>query len=246
MIHARIIGFIFGLLTALSATAQSDQPQVKHAGALKNFKMKGDISAKFDLKELDGKQNLYALGALEKLKGEIQIFGSMPYHSLVANGELAFDTTLSKKASLIVYAQVPFWQEIAIPNHIATHARMEAFIADAADKHGINTEAPFPFLITGNAGALQWHVIDWDENDKEHSHQKHIASGLNGELEHVDVKILGFYSSKHKAIFTHHTTNMHMHFITADKKLAGHVDHLKPGQGMQLHLPEFKKNTSPN
>lgn len=220
--------------------AFSEEYQVKHAGALKNFKMKGDISAKFALQDLKGKLGLYALGAFEKLKGEIQIFNSIPYSSFVFDGKLAFDTSFNPNASLLVYAQVQSWQELSISQSVSSQSQLEEFLAESAVKKGLNIERPFPFLITGKAKSLLWHVIDWDENDKEHSHQKHIESGPNGNLEDIDVKVLGFYSRKHKGIFTHHTSNVHMHFITKDKTLAGHIDKLTPGMGMRLKLPVLK------
>jgi hypothetical protein len=62
------------VLSIISCTRTPDQGeglQVVYHGALKNFMMKGDISAKADLAELKDIDHLYALGALEKLKGEI-------------------------------------------------------------------------------------------------------------------------------------------------------------------------------
>ena len=236
----KIICVLTLLMAFLSTAAHSEEYQVKHAGALKNFKMKGDISAKFALQDLEGKPGLYALGAFAKLKGEIQIFDSIPYGCFVSDGKLAFDTSFNQKASLLVYAQVQSWQELSVPQSVSSHSQLEQFVVEAAVKRGLNIEKPFPFLINGKAKSLFWHVIDWDENDKEHSHQKHIESGPNGNLENTDVDVLGFYSTKHKGVFTHHTSNMHMHFITKDKTLAGHIDKLTPGVKMRLKLPIVK------
>lgn len=52
--------------------------------------------------------------------------------------------------------------------------------------------------------------------------------------------MLGFYSDSHHAIFTHHTTNMHIHLKTIDNKIAGHIDGLELGKGMILKLPDTK------
>jgi len=54
-----------------------------------------------------------------------------------------------------------------------------------------------------------------------------------------EVVILGFYSSQHKAIFTHHSSNSHMHFRTKDQSLAGHVDALKINDSITLNLPKL-------
>ena len=56
--------------------------KVEYKGALKNMMHKGDISAKADLKEIENLEHIYALGALENLKGEIQIIDSKPFNHM--------------------------------------------------------------------------------------------------------------------------------------------------------------------
>ena len=226
---------LFSLLFSVSVYAGENQ--VNYAGALKNFMRKGDISAKISLQNLEGKKGLYALGAFENLKGEIQIFDAAPYNSLVLDGKLTFDTSFQKNASLLVYAQVKAWQDLPIPENISSHEQLESYITKISIEKNINADEPFPFLITGNAKLINWHVINWNKSDKIHTHRKHIESGLNGSLENTNVTVLGFYSSKHKAIFTHHTTNMHMHFKTEDNNIAGHIDKFEPGKNMVLMIP---------
>jgi acetolactate decarboxylase len=51
-------------------------------------------------------------------------------------------------------------------------------------------------------------------------------------------KILGFYSIKHHAIFTHHSTNSHMHYLDGKSGLSGHVDDLVLGENVILRLPK--------
>ena len=80
-------------------------------------------------------------------------------------------------------------------------------------------------------------MINWPEGYKEHSHEKHISSGPHGTLANTAAEVLGFYSKHHHAIFTHHTTNMHLHVRTMDGQLAGHLDDLELGEGMKLLLP---------
>lgn len=84
---------------------------------------------------------------------------------------------------------------------------------------------------------MKWHVIDWKEGDAEHTHEKHRNSGLNGTLIRESVEILGFYSGRHHGLFTHHTTNMHLHMKNSEGTIVGHVDGLTLKQGMELKLP---------
>lgn len=59
--------------------------------------------------------------------------------------------------------------------------------------------------------------------------------GAIGTLTATPVKILGFYSPKHHAIFTRHDTNTPV--ICEIAKIVGHVDHLDLMPGATLHLP---------
>ena len=198
---------------------------------------KNDIIAKVDLSEFDKTEHFYGLGAIENLNGEIQIFDSKPYNSFVEDGKLKFDTTYAKKATLFVYAIVEHWKSIPIPNKVTTKKQLEQFLEKTAKENNVDTRQAFPFLIEGITKELHWHVINWKEGDTKHSHEKHITSGLYGTESDKQVEILGFYSNAHHAIFTHHTTNMHMHAILKNGKIAGHVDDLKLGAKMTLKLP---------
>ncbi len=87
-----LISIIFLLFYDLALAADIE---VGYAGALKNFMHKGDISSKFSLAELEGKSHLYALGAVENLKGEIQIFDGIPSITFSENGVIAIDNTFN-------------------------------------------------------------------------------------------------------------------------------------------------------
>ena len=231
--------FIMILVIGVSCTRDSNSIphfQLKYFGALKNIMHQNDIKAKVDLKDFQNELHFYALGALEDLKGEILIIDSQPYISSVENEDLRINDTFNHKATLFVSANISKWQSFEIPNSLKDDS-LEEFIEDIANDNGIDTSKPFPFLINGIARSLDWHVIDWKNGDLDHTHENHINSGLKGTLKNREVEILGFYSNKHHAIFTHHTTNMHMHFKTFDNAICGHLDKLVIGSDMKLKIP---------
>jgi hypothetical protein len=241
--NIKLVIFIPILLIIFSCNNQSKIEQsfeVKFEGALKNIMHKGDLSAKVNLSEYEHTKNLYGLGAIENLKGEIQIFNGQPINSSVENGIIEFDSSYSKSATLFVHAVVEKWVSFPIPNKIVSTKELEKYLEKTASENNIDINQPFPFLIDGTAKELSWHVINWKDGDTEHSHEKHISSGLNDTIENEEVKMLGFYSNSHHAIFTHHTTNMHIHMKLANSQIAGHIDELKLGQNMILKLPENK------
>ena len=237
MKHILIILTILGLVAC--KTKKSDRPNidVKYFGSLKSIMHEGDLSSKAHLKDFSRTQGLYAIGAIKGLKGEIQIFNGLPQNSMLVDGVLAFDSTFQKEAALLVCASVSEWVLVGIPDRILTYQQLEGFIEDSANANYINTDSPFPFLIEGVLKRFDWHVINWKEGDKIHTHEKHINSGYSETTGNRNVVLLGFYSNAHQAIFTHHTTNMHIHVRSLDGKVAGHLDDLLIGEEMILKLP---------
>lgn len=211
--------------------------KVNYFGALKNMMHQGDISSKVALSDVENIEHLYAIGAFENLKGEIQIIDGRPYNSFVSNGRVYFDHTFDRKATLLVYAEVKAWNSYPIPVEIKTYEQLEKHIAIIAEENNMNLNEPFPFMIEGSIESFDWHVINWKDGDKEHTHEKHIHSGCFGTIKNRDVELLGFYSNAHHTIFTHHSTNMHIHVKTKDNEIAGHLDGLLLGKGMRIKLP---------
>ena len=227
------------LLASCTATEKgSNNYKVEYKGALKNAMFKGDLSAKIDLSDLQNTTHLYALGAFENLKGEVQIFAGKPFNTIAEDGVLVFDQSFNKKATLLVYASVKEWQNIVIPDSIVTYEQFETFVDFMANENHLDTNEPFPFMLSGVLQSFEWHVINWKDGDTDHSHEKHVQSGLNGTINNRQVKMLGFYSDSHHAIFTHHTTNMHIHVKTKEGNVSGHVDGLLLIPGITLKIPE--------
>jgi len=238
MKYILIVLFTLTLISCQTPKEEKQHFKVEYKGALKNMMHGGDLTSKANLSDFKAIKNLYALGAIENLKGEIQVFDSNLYMTTVEDNKLIVDTTFSKKACLLVYASVKNWKSINIPANVISYEQFENFVEKMASKNGIDTEEPFPFLLEGTIQKLDWHVINWKDGDTIHSHKKHKSSGLHGTLENKEVEMLGFYSTKHKAIFTHHTRNSHIHVKMLKNEIAGHVDDLVLNEGMILKIPE--------
>ncbi len=232
------ITLVVSLVSCQSNNNELMTIKVNNSGALRTI-MSGDVSSVIRLDSLQSKEHFFALGALENLKGEIQIFDGKPSNSSVINDRIKITDTYNLNASLLVYSEVKEWDTFKVDDN-KTKSQLETKIFELAKANGIDTEKPFPFLIEGVITSLDWHVINWKDGDMVHSHKKHMESGLNGTLKNHEVVIIGFYSTKHKAVFTHHTTNMHMHFKTVDNTLAGHVDDVIANL-IKIKLPKTKK-----
>lgn len=233
----RIVIILLCIGMLISCEEKKEQPVVYHSGLLRTM-MSGDISKTIDLDTLSRKKHLYALGAFEGLQGEVQIFDGVSQSSRVKDSMVVIENAIEDSASLLVYSQVEKWVENS-SFFFASKTDLDSLLMNEAKKVGLDTEKPFPFILDGKVSELQWHVINWNPKDSVHTNKKHQESGLNGVAKNENVRILGFYSNKHKAIFTHHSSNVHMHFTSKDQSLAGHVDGLKIKDSIILKLPKL-------
>jgi len=241
--NSRILFIISILLMVVSCKPKSKLKanEVYVAGSLHEI-MQDDLSEKIALSSLHGEPNVFAIGAMTDLKGEIQIFDSQVYNSHKGSeGEmLEIDTTYQASAAMLVYARVPDWEEFEIPKAILTQEQFDSWLYGTASKAGYDMDKPLPFVIHGFPRKLNWHIINWNPAIGAHTKQNHINSGVQGVFLEEEVDIIGFYSRNHKGVFTHHDANMHMHFMLDNRKLAAHVDKLLFGPFMTLKLPKRK------
>jgi acetolactate decarboxylase len=233
-----VIIVVFILLFNFSCNDRKQQEfSVRHFGELRNIMKKNDLSTHLDFSEFEPKNNLYALGALESLKGELLVLDGKPYRIFLEQGRVKIENDFDFKAVIAVTSNVSSWKTYDIPDSVNTKKELELFILLKAKAEGIDVASPFPFMIEGKPSSISWHVIDWPATDSIHSHEKHVKSGPNGQIENKEASILCFYSNKHQGVFTHHTTNVHMHFMLKDESLGGHLDNLFIGKNMKLKLP---------
>lgn len=94
------------------------------------------------------------------------------------------------------------------------------------------------FKLNGIVGTAKIHVVNLPKGSKVSSPDEAHKGQTNFEIENQQVDILGFFSTEHKAIFTHHDTFLHMHLLTNDRTKMGHLDELKLKKGtVKLYLP---------
>jgi len=65
----------------------------------------------------------------------------------------------------------------------------------------------------------------------DHSPQEAHQNELYIKLKKQDAELLGFFSTEHKGVFTHHDSNVHIHVITADRKKMGHLESMAIKKG---------------
>lgn len=134
-----------------SSEADTQMSDVKWVGSLRDVHHGIDYSGHIDLVNLTNLQHLYAVGPAEGLKGEITIWDSTPLLSEIdGSGNLVIRDAFARKASVLVYGQVPDWQAAAIKQAISDK-NISLQIQALAQANGVATDKPFVFLVKGRA-----------------------------------------------------------------------------------------------
>jgi len=226
-------------LFSFVAQAQNEKIVVNHRGVLHEIMMEQKIGANAALDDFKKTPNLYALGALKGLTGEILIMNGDPVNSFSKGKEIIFDRSFSKEATLLVYSTVKTWTRVDLNLNTSGLMELQSIINQEALKAGIDINKAFPFLIKGKLSQIEWHIINATEA-KEQSHEAFKKAGLKGVSNEIDAQILGFYSQNHEGVFTHRGSFLHMHFIDKEETKMGHVDNLKVNGTISLFFPNIK------
>jgi alpha-acetolactate decarboxylase len=231
------IGSVPAALAALTLAAFPMQKsyEVHWVGELHKVMMLGEDQGVISLEELKDKPNLYALGPLEGLNGEISVFNSEPLSVTIREGKPVIEKTFDVRAPLLVWVQVPKWSEVSIPSSVRSLSDLDRFAAQSAAKAGLDTTAPFPFRVTAHVEEISLHVVN-RQGRIVHGMQDHEKIHVKFPVTNTEVELIGFWSDHHQGIFTHMGSNVHVHGRTTDGGLSGHVEELTMGSG-RLWLP---------
>lgn len=232
-----VLGFALGYTCAI---ASAQNPEVHIHGALKNMMMHADISPQAALSTYSGSAGWWGLGAVAGLKGEVLIWDGQPWVSSADAGQITLRSSPEAEATLLVASQVREWQEWPVPEGVSSQEEFEAFLAEAAEHAGLDVTQPFPFRLDGKFDSLAWHVVDWEQGDMEHTCEKHKTTGPHGVETDIETQLLGFHSIKHHRIFTHHSTNIHVHAWLNNAGVVAHVDEMTLSDGTNLMLPKSR------
>lgn len=219
-------------------------PEVAVIGGVKKVIKEGEIEGRVALDTLN-RENLYALGPVAKLQGEISILnGEAHITDLTEDDEVIYHRHFDFQAAFLVYAHVKEWQKIPIEGEI-NQSNLPAIVAEHAAAIGIDTaEMAFPFLLSGPLDTARYHIIKKRGDFSQHNKAMHYDSKVKMEHQSPAVEILGFYSQNHEGIFTHHGSYVHAHLVDEPNKASGHLETFSSKSGMALYLPKAKRGST--
>jgi len=195
-----------------------------------------DLSAKVNLDTLL-KKNLYGLGPVAGLKGELMILDGEVYTSSKNGDQVENLRNKVSEAAMLVYCHVNKWRTVSIKASVNGYHELEELISKTAVANGYDISVPFAFKIEVLPVTINYHVINWQEGVA-HTSDNHKQFAYSGQFTNQRTTLLGFYSTQHKGIFTHHTSSMHIHFLNNETSLVGHLDDIQINDSITLYLPE--------
>ena len=235
----RLIFFILLTITIVSCKEKnkslSFSSQVRHVGAMKNVMKKGELEGTIELDTISPSENLFAVGPLEFLQGEITVFNGKSFISKVeTDSTMTISETFNVRAPFLVYSNVKKWKEINMLDNITDLISLEKFLTSLH-----YSDNPFIFKIEADIEEANIHIVNLPFGTKVSLPEEAHQGQVNYILKNKTVDLIGFYSTKHHTVFTHHDTNMHIHLITKDSKQMGHLENLVLKKNkIKLYLPK--------
>lgn len=208
---------------------------IKIVGEMRQVMREGKLEGTIRLDTLRQREHLYGLGPLAFLKGEIMVIDGESYVSTVADdSSMVVERSFGVEAPFFGYGNVTSWSEIPLPDSVHTLAELESFL-DAATQ---DRKRPFFFRLVGLVADATIHVVNLPDGSVVRSPEDAHVGQVDYPIKDTESELLGFFSTEHKAVFTHHDTYMHIHLITADRSMMGHADALVLGDGVRLYVGE--------
>lgn len=187
---------------------------------MRNVMWLGDLEGKISTDSLNS-NTAYGLGPIEYLKGEILLFEGQTYISKVIDSlQHKVEQTESSRAPFFVYSTASDLREINIPQDDFTLKSTENLIDSLYNDY----ENPLLIRIDGMFDAITVHSVNLAEGSTVSSPDQAHQGLTKYDYENVSGSLIGFFSRKHKAVFTHHDSFFHAHFISDQRNILGHVD----------------------
>src|SRR5690606_22990388 len=125
---------------------------------------------------------------------------------VVSDTSMLVEETYDLEAPFFGYSNIPKWTERNLPDTIQTIQQLEQYL----DKETQASQRPFMFKLSGSVDQATVHIVNLPKGSKVSSPAQAHEGQINYKLKEKQADIIGFFSTEHKAIFTHHDTYLHM------------------------------------
>lgn len=243
--------FVCLVINAAADEIPTTEGIVSYIGAQKKMFETGKAEGTLALHFFRDKKNMYAVGPAALLDGEITIMDSRAHIAKVRGNDgndYTIDNTLDHHALFLIWAQVPNWKDIPVPETVKTYVQFQRFVKEQALASGLDITKPIPFQFYGTPVEIIWHINCNRTDNKPITRELFVRSKEIYTMKNEPVDVIGFYSEKHSGIFisqfspaikpgSNEKNAVHMHMISRTTRATGHIDDMTFEKGMTLRLP---------
>ena len=212
--------YIFSALLFASCTKSTNISSIKVVGEMRDVMWKGDLKGKIATDSLNNKET-YGLGPIEFLKGEIVVFEGQSYVSKVVD-------SISHKVSKVPSVSAPFFVYSSNSDlKIVKFNRKNYTLKELEEYVNLvykDYDQPLLIRIDGIFENIKVHSVNLPEGKKVSSPDEAHQGLTQYDFKNISGSLIGFFSRHHKAVFTHHDSFFHAHFISEDREVLGHID----------------------
>ena len=193
---------------------------IEVVGQMRDVMWKGDLAGKISTDSLSD-PNAYGLGPIEYLSGEVLLFEGQTFISKVIDSVTHQVTQANSiKAPFFVYSKETHLNAISVvPSELSLKSTEELI-----DSLYFDYDKPLLVRIDGVFKDITLHSVNLPVGSFVSSPDQAHEGLTQYSYKNLSGSIVGFFSRKHKAIFTHHDSFLHAHFISDDRNVMGHVD----------------------
>jgi len=208
------------VLLFASCTKSTNSSSIKVVGEMRDVMWKGDLKGKIATDSLNNKET-YGLGPIEFLKGEIVVFEGQSYVSKVVD-------SISHKVSKVPSVSAPFFVYSSNSDLKIVKFNLKNYTLKELEEY-VNLvykdyDQPLLIRIDGIFENIKVHSVNLPEGKKVSSPDEAHQGLTQYDFKNISGSLIGFFSRHHKAVFTHHDSFFHAHFISEDREVLGHID----------------------
>ena len=216
----RITIYILFVIFLVSCNSSTSTSSVKVVGEMRDVMWKGELKGKITTDSLNTEQT-YGLGPVEFLKGEILLIEGQSYVSKVVD-------SISHEVNKVPSVSAPFFVYSSNSNFKVVEFNRENYtlkeLEDYINSIYIDYDQPLIIRIDGIFDNIKVHSVNLPEGKKVSSPDEAHQGLTQYDFKNISGSLIGFFSRQHKAVFTHHDSFFHAHFISDDREVLGHID----------------------
>lgn len=212
-------------------------------GSRKDMFRRNKLDGVVSIKRILHKKYDYGFGPAHLLQGDITIYDGVSYTARVKDlsSVTVEETPVEDKAVFLAYGASSSWQEITVEDDLYGLHNLEDLIEATAKRYHMDMDAMFLFRIEGEVDALEYSVLDKDlgfTSDR-HSASTHERSRARYKTDTViEANLIGAWASeKNAGLYADEDKKTHIHIISKDKTLSGHVHDLVIKKGTKIFMP---------